>query len=204
MIVRNALHCAEKNKSDNMAEKKAEIKKAEPKKEEKAPAANEKIFTVPFRKAYDSERTKRAKKASRLLKEFLQKHMKSEEIKIGDSLNKAVWARGIQKPPHKIRIHAIAKDGAVYAELLGSEIKTPTADLQKKKQEKAAEKEKKIKERRKEMKKMSVQQELEKESGKVSPTEIPTGPEAKKEVKEEKLEKESEKTSKAIERENPK
>jgi len=190
----------------------AETKKTEPKKFEKKPEPkkeekkleNEKIFTVPFRKAYDSERTKRAKKATALLREFLQRHMKSEEVKIGDSLNKAVWARGIQKPPHKIRIHAVLKDGAVYAELLGAEIKTPTAEAAKKRQEKAAEKEKKIKERRKEMKKMTVQQELEKESGKVQPTEIPTGPEAKKEKKEEKLEKEIEKTQKAIERESPK
>ncbi|HLE07665.1 MAG TPA: 50S ribosomal protein L31e [archaeon] len=160
-----------------------EPKKAEAKKEEKKsePLANEKIFTVPLRKAYDSQRTKRAKKAGTLLRQFLQKHMKSEEVKIGDSLNKAVWVRGIQKPPHKIRIHAVLKDGAVYAELLGAEIKPPTAEAAKKRAEKTAEKEKKIKERRKEMKKMSVQQELEKESGKVQPTETPTAPEAKEE-----------------------
>ena len=191
---------------DKKSEPKKSEKKSEAKKEEKKsePMANEKIFTVPFRKAYDSERTKRAKKATTLLREFLQKHMKSEDVKIGDSLNKAVWSRGIQKPPHKIRIHAVLKDGAVYAELLVAEIKTPTAEAAKKRAEKAAEKEKKIKERRKEMKKMSVQQELEKESGKVQPTEIPTGPEAKEEKKEEKLEKEIEKTQKAIERESPK
>ncbi len=186
-----------------MPDKKTEAKKPVEKKEEKK-LENEKIFTVPFRKAYDSERTKRAKKATALLREFLQKHMKSEDVKIGDSLNKAVWARGIQKPPHKIRIHAVLKDGAVYAELLGAEIKTPTAEAAKKRAEKAAEKEKKIKERRKEMKKMTVQQELEKESGKVAPTETPTAPEAKEEKKEEKIEKEFEKTEKAIERESPK
>jgi len=90
--------------------------------------------------------------------------MKTENIKIGKSINNAVWKRGIQKPPRKIRIHAIKEENVVYTELLGVEIKTPSKEELLKKEEKKKEKEKKIKEERKERKKKTIQEEFEEES----------------------------------------
>jgi len=124
----------------------------------------EKVFNIPLREAFEKPRTKRAKIALKIIKDFLVKHMKTENIKIGKSINNAVWKKGIQKPPRKIRIHAIKEENVAYTELLGVEIKTPTKEELLKKEEKKKEKEKKIKEERKERKKKTIQEEFEEES----------------------------------------
>jgi len=67
-------------------------------------------------------RYKRAKKAVKILKEFLAKHMKVEDrdlkrVKIDIYLNNEIWFRGIKKPANKIKVKAIKKGGIVYAEL---------------------------------------------------------------------------------------
>ena len=147
--------------------------------------ADEKVFTIPLRGAYNEQRTKRSKVAINIVKDYLKRHMKSENIFIGDSINKQIWSRGIQKPPRKIRIHALKENGIVYAEVLDVEIKTPSAEEMKKKEEKEKEKKEKIKEERKERRKMTIQEELD-ESGKMTP-EVPE--QAKEEKKKEKEEK---------------
>ena len=157
--------------------------------------ANEKVFTIPLRDAYNEQRTKRSKVAINIVKDFLKRHMKSENIFIGDSINKQVWSRGIQKPPRRIRIHALKENDVVYAELLDVEIKTPSAEEVKKKEEKEKEKKERIKEDRKERRKMTIQEELEAEEGKlVEEPEKEEKKEAPKETKQEepKAEKKSE------------
>ncbi len=126
----------------------------------------EKIFTIPLRKAYRGVRTKRAKKAISVIDEFLQRHMKSEDVKIGKSINESVWARGIQKPPRRLRVHATLESGVVYAELVGTDISKPSAEEIKKKEKKVEQKKEKIKEERKERKKKTIQEEIKEESGK--------------------------------------
>ena len=85
----------------------------------------ERIYTIPLKKAYRAPRTKRANKAITIIKEFLKRHMKVKEVVIGESINHAVWKRGIQKPPRRIRVHAAVHEGKVYAELLGVDFKFP-------------------------------------------------------------------------------
>ncbi len=115
----------------------------------------ERIFTIPLRKAFVTEQTNRGWKAMDITRAFLERHMKGE-VKIGKSINESIWARGIQNPPRRIRVHAtkerIDDETIVFAELVGTEIKKPTAEEIKKKEQKEKEKEKKIKEERKERK----------------------------------------------------
>ena len=125
--------------------------------------ADEKIFTIPLRDIFSKERVRRAQNASRLVRKFLVKNMKSENVKIGKSINENIWKRGMQKPPRKVRVHAVKEEDIVYAELLGVEIKTPSKEELKKKEEKKKEKKEKIKEERKERKKMTIQDEIEEE-----------------------------------------
>jgi large subunit ribosomal protein L31e len=84
----------------------------------------EKTFNVPLRKEFMKvPRYKRAKKASKALYEFLVRHMKSADVRIGKELNKAVWARGIKNPPHHVPVHAEKDEkGVVRAELVGVQI----------------------------------------------------------------------------------
>ncbi len=66
--------------------------------------------------------------------------MKKEEVVIGESINHAVWKKGIQKPPRRIRIHATIFENRVYAELLGVDFKFPEKKEEVKQEEKAKEK----------------------------------------------------------------
>ena len=149
----------------------------------------EKIFTIPLREVFEKPRTKRASNATIIVREFLVKHMKSENVKLGKSVNEALWKRGIQKPPRRIRVHAVKEEDVIYTEILGIEIKTPSKEELKKKEEKKEKKKEKIKEERKERRKKTIQEEMEEEV-KGKPKELP-GEEAKEESKAEEKKEES-------------
>ena len=84
----------------------------------------ERSYTIPLRREImKSPQYRRAKKAVTAVKEFLQKHMKAQEVKIGPQLNLKIWERGIKNPPTKIRIHAVKEENVVRAELEGVEFK---------------------------------------------------------------------------------
>lgn len=70
----------------------------------------ERIYVVPLSKAKEAPRYARSKKAVNLLKEFVKKHMKSEEIVVDPKLNEIIWKRGARKPPTKIRVKVVKED----------------------------------------------------------------------------------------------
>ena len=68
---------------------------------------DERIYTVPLRKAYwTGSRLRRSNRAVRILREFVERHMKPDELLIQPEVNERIWERGIQKPPRRIRIRA--------------------------------------------------------------------------------------------------
>ncbi len=68
---------------------------------------DERIYTVPLRKAYwTGSRLRRSNRAVRILRQFVERHMKPEGIVIQPEVNEKIWARGIQKPPRRVRIRA--------------------------------------------------------------------------------------------------
>jgi large subunit ribosomal protein L31e len=71
--------------------------------------AEERIYTVPLGRAWVAPRYRRAEKAVTVLRKFVQRHMKPEEVVIDPSVNEAIWARGISNPPRKIRVR-LSKD----------------------------------------------------------------------------------------------
>lgn len=80
----------------------------------------ERLYTVPLRAAFHTPRTYRAKRAVNEIRKFIARHMKTELVKvwIDNPVNEAVWARGIQKPPRRIRVKAIKfEDGVVEVSL---------------------------------------------------------------------------------------
>ena len=93
----------------------------------------ERTYVVPLRReTLKSPRYKRAKKAVRTVKDFLGKHMKSDKVKIGTSINLAIWKNGIKNPPNKIKVTAVKDaEGIVKAELFG--VKTEQKKEKKKK-----------------------------------------------------------------------
>ncbi len=110
----------------------------------------ERIYTVPLRNAYGYVRTKRTKRAVKLLREFLCRHMKAEEgdVAISNALNSYIWQRSMQKPPRRVKIRAIKEDGRVMAYLADEKIEEAKKEEKKKpkeekKEEKTAEEKKK-------------------------------------------------------------
>ena len=69
----------------------------------------ERIYTVPLGRAWVVPRYRRAEKAVTVLRKFVQRHMKPEEVIIDTTVNEAIWARGITNPPRKIRVR-LSKD----------------------------------------------------------------------------------------------
>ena len=79
----------------------------------------ERVYIIPLRDVKRVPRTIRSPKAVRIVREFLMKHMKSEDIKIDNSVNEKIWERGIQKVPPKIKVKATKEeDGFVSVTLV--------------------------------------------------------------------------------------
>lgn len=95
------------------------------KKEVEEEIVEENIYTIPLGRAWISPRKKRAPRATRLLKSFIQRHMKikteaeeegeeTERLVVSNEVNEKIWSRGIQKPPRKIRVRAVKdKEGII-------------------------------------------------------------------------------------------
>jgi len=92
-------------------------------------ATIERVYTVPFKGAYNYKRTSRSIRASKILRAFLARHMKADakNVKIDAKLNDYLWSHGMTRPPHKIKLRAKkGDDGIVFATLLEEE-KKPAA-----------------------------------------------------------------------------
>jgi len=72
-------------------------------------AEEERIITVPLADAMKAPRTRRAERAIKAIKEHVTRHMKAktEDVWVDPKINEAIWSRGIQKPPKRIRVRAI-------------------------------------------------------------------------------------------------
>jgi len=81
----------------------------------------ERVYNIPLRKEFRKvPRWKKTKKATTALRQFLQKHMKSDNVKLSKEINEELWKHGIKNPPHHVKVN-VTKDseGAVKAELFG-------------------------------------------------------------------------------------
>lgn len=97
----------------------------------------ESIYTVNFRKAWITPEYKRTNRVIGILREFAIRHMKTDDIKIDQYLNRYLWRRGKRNPPRRIRVR-MTKDEtdtvviSLYEEF--KEKKSQTHDLELKKE----------------------------------------------------------------------
>ncbi len=107
----------------NTKSKPAITKPEEKKKKEKAKVEIEREYIVPLRRGFlNVPHYRRAKKAVRVLKEFMVRHMNIRDgdrrkVKVNIHLNNEIWFRGIRNPLNKIKVIAKKIDGIVYVEL---------------------------------------------------------------------------------------
>ncbi|MDP6547497.1 MAG: 50S ribosomal protein L31e [Candidatus Woesearchaeota archaeon] len=123
------------------------------KKEEKPKTVLERNYNVPLRREFQkAPRWRRAKKAVTALREFVSKHMKSDNVLIGRYANELLWKDGIKNPPHHIEVNAVKDDkGTVKVELveLPGKAKREMAKQQEVDKKKKAEEKKKEEEQKK-------------------------------------------------------
>jgi len=127
--------------------------KEKKKKKEDAKIVLERTYNIPLRKEWlKAPKYKRTKKAITAIKEFLIKHMKGNEVKVGKHLNTEMWKHGIKNPPHHIKVEAKKdEEGVISVEIIGApteekkeEKKKPAKKEDKKPEEKESKKEEKL------------------------------------------------------------
>lgn len=93
-------------------------------KKEESKIVLEREYNIPLRRRFCIlPRYQRTPKAVKAVREFLERHMKSEDVKLGKYINQLLWKHGINNPPHHISV-TVKKDdkGVVYAELKGAPV----------------------------------------------------------------------------------
>jgi large subunit ribosomal protein L31e len=113
----------------------------------------EKVYTVNLRDAFEKPRGKRSPKAIGIIRAFVVRHTKTdiENVRVSNKLNAIVWARGIQKPPRRVKIKVVKTDSIAFVYHIDEKVEQPKPE--KKEEKKAAEKKEEPKEAKKEEKK---------------------------------------------------
>ena len=76
------------------------------------------VYTINLGRAWITPQHKRTDRVVNMIREFAAKHMKSDEIKLEQDLNRQVWARGKTHPPRKVRVKMVKdEDGVVTVSL---------------------------------------------------------------------------------------
>lgn len=78
----------------------------------------EKVYTIPLRDAFAVSKTKRANSATKTVKEYLTGKLKLSDVKLDQSINKALWMKGMKKPPRRIKIKVTKEEDKVIASLV--------------------------------------------------------------------------------------
>ncbi len=67
----------------------------------------ERVYTIPLGRAWISPRKDRSPRAVRIVRGFIQRHMKPEALVVSNEVNERIWGRGIEKPPRRLRVRAV-------------------------------------------------------------------------------------------------
>ena len=111
----------------------------------------ERIYTIPLGDAYEYVRTKRARRAVKIVREFALRHMKAGEARISEGANSLIFRDGMQKPPRRIKVRMVKGDDAIARVwLVGEEEKIKELADKKKKEQESKKKEQEKKEEKKE------------------------------------------------------
>jgi large subunit ribosomal protein L31e len=86
------------------------------------------VYTINLGKAWLTPEYKRTDRVVNMIREFAQKHMKSEEIKLDQDLNRQIWSRGKTNPPRKVRVKMAKDEDGVVTVSLYEDLPAATAE----------------------------------------------------------------------------
>jgi large subunit ribosomal protein L31e len=76
------------------------------------------VYTINLGKAWLTPQHKRTDRVINMIREFAEKHMKTDEVKLEQDLNRQIWSRGKTNPPRKVRVKMVKdEDGVVTVSL---------------------------------------------------------------------------------------
>src|SRR5688572_24223334 len=94
------------------------------------------VYTINLGRAWLTPEHKRTDRVINMIREFATKHMKSDEIKLEQELNRQIWSRGKTNPPRKVRVKMVKdEDGVVTVSLyedVPAAAEAPAAEEEKK------------------------------------------------------------------------
>ena len=101
------------------------------KREEASKTILERIYSIPLRReTLKVPPFRKANKAVKTVKQFISKHMKSENVVIGKYLNLKIWHHGAKNPPHHVKVNAAKDDkGKVFVELADAPKEKPKIEV---------------------------------------------------------------------------
>jgi large subunit ribosomal protein L31e len=71
------------------------------------------VYTINLGKAWLTPQYRRTDRVINMIKEFAKHHMKNENVKIDQELNKEIWKQGKTNPPRKVRVRMSLDDNVV-------------------------------------------------------------------------------------------
>ena len=71
------------------------------------------VFTINLSKAWLTPQYRRTDRVINMIMESAKRHMKNENIKIDQELNKEIWKQGKTHPPRKVRVRMSLDDNVV-------------------------------------------------------------------------------------------
>ena len=84
------------------------------------------VYTINLGRAWITPQHKRTDRVINMIREFATKHMKSDEIKLDQDLNRQIWTRGKTHPPRKVRVKMIKDEDGVVTVSLYEDVPTLT------------------------------------------------------------------------------
>ena len=82
----------------------------------------ERIYTIPLKHAWIAPIKRRTPRAMHILREFVKKNMKADNVIIDNEVNEKLWNKGIEGVPRKIRVNAVKdKNNIVRVHLITGE-----------------------------------------------------------------------------------
>jgi len=83
------------------------------------------VYTINLGRAWITPQHKRTDRVINMIREFATKHMKSDEIKLDQDLNRQIWTRGKTHPPRKVRVKMVKDGDSVVTVSLYEDAPTP-------------------------------------------------------------------------------
>ena len=84
------------------------------------------VYTINLGKAWITPEHKRTDRVVNMIREFAEKHMKSNEIKLDQDLNRQLWSRGKTNPPRKVRVKMVKEEGGTVTVSLYEDLPAAT------------------------------------------------------------------------------